>query len=310
MRDAFILRLTELAQEHSGLMLLTGDLGFGVLTSFRRDFPKQFVNVGVAEQNMTGLAAGLALEGKVVFTYSIGNFPTLRCLEQIRNDICYHGVNVKIVTVGGGFSYGPLGISHHATEDLSIMRALPDLTVVAPGDIWEAAQATDALFRLQGAAYLRLDKSFASETHASGDIFQLGKARVVREGRDVTLIAAGGILGEALNAARGLAREGIECRVISMHTLKPLDRDVIVAASRETGGIVTIEENTVLGGLGGAVAEACLELGAVPRWFHRIGLRSGFSCIVGSQAYLRQRYGMDAEAIQNAVLAGLRRGQV
>lgn len=309
MRDAFVRKLTELARQHDNLVLVTGDLGFGVLTAFGRDFPAQFLNVGVAEQNMTGVAAGLALEGKIVFTYSIGNFPTLRCLEQIRNGVCYHGLNVKIVSVGGGFSYGALGTSHHATEDLSIMRAIPELTVLAPGDPWEAAQATDALFRLPGAAYLRLDKSAAPETQRTGERFQLGKARVLREGRDVTLIAAGGIVGVALEAATGLSHEGIECRVLSMHTLKPMDGEAVAAAARETGGVVTIEENTVIGGLGGAVAEWCLETGEVPRWFHRVGLRAGFSCIVGSQAYLRKQYGMDASAIQDTVLSGLRRGR-
>src|SRR5438477_2359167 len=145
MRDQFVKTLTALAETNSLIMLVTGDLGFGVLTGFKERFPRQYLNVGVAEQNLTGLATGLALEGRVVFTYSIGNFPTLRCLEQIRNDVCYHNVDVKVVSIGAGFSYGPLGISHHATEDISILRALPNMTVVSPCDLWEVAEATRAL---------------------------------------------------------------------------------------------------------------------------------------------------------------------
>lgn len=301
MRDAFVRRLMVLAGQRPEVMLVTGDLGFGVLTGFKERFPRQYVNAGVAEQHMTGLATGLALSGKIVFTYSIANFSTLRCLEQIRNDACYHDADVKVVSVGGGFSYGALGISHHATEDLAIMRALPNITVLAPGDLWEAEEATEALVRTPGTAYLRLDKSSAPATARPGERFEIGKARVVREGGDVTLIAAGGVLGEALTAADLLIGSGISCRVVSMHTLKPLDLEAVAAACRETGGVVTVEEHTVDGGLGGAVAEACLEQDLRPGWFTRIGLREGFSCVVGSQPYLRARYGIDAERIAQEV---------
>jgi transketolase len=297
MRDTFVRTLTGLAQENPNIVLVTGDLGFGVLTKFQERLPKQFINAGVAEQNMTGLATGLALVGKIVFTYSIANFPILRCLEQIRNDACYHDANVKVVSIGGGFSYGPLGISHHATEDLSIMRALPNMTVVVPGDTWEVSEATKVLVRTNGTCYLRLDKSNAPLSHRPRESFELGRARVLREGGDITLIASGGILGEALAAADSLSQETLECRVVSMHTIKPLDTNAVRSACQDTGGIVTIEENTIIGGLGGAVAEACLENGFVPRCFHRIGLKAGFSRIVGSQTYLRKQYGMDREAI-------------
>src|SRR3954468_17255260 len=154
MRDAFTRRLEELAAQDPRIFLITGDLGFGVLDPFEKKFPKQYLNAGVAEQNMTGLATGLALEGRVVFTYSIGNFPTLRCLEQIRNDAAYHEANVKIIAIGGGFSYGALGMSHHATEDLAILRAIPGITVVAPGDDLETRGATRALVETPGTCYL------------------------------------------------------------------------------------------------------------------------------------------------------------
>jgi transketolase len=297
MRDAFVRRLTELAAADPRLILITGDLGFGVLTEFAQRYPSQFLNAGVAEQNMTGLATGLALEGRIVFTYSIANFATLRCLEQIRNDACYHDANVKIVAIGGGFSYGALGVSHHATEDLTILRALPELTVVAPGDDWEAEEATSAVVATPGACYLRLDRSRADCISRPGEVFRIGKARVLRDGTDLTLVSTGGMLGVVLGAADRLAAQRINCRVLSMHTLKPLDDAAIVAAAVETGGILTVEEHTVHGGLGGAVAECCLEAGTPPATFYRIGLRAGFSSVVGSQDYLRTYYGLDENSV-------------
>lgn len=297
MRKQFVQALASLAAADPKVFFITGDLGFGVMDDYAKRFPRQYLNVGVAEQNMVGVATGLALEGRTVFAYSIGNFPTLRCLEQIRNDALYHDANVKVVSIGGGFSYGPLGFSHHATEDLAILRALPGVTVVAPGDLWEAFEATQAVAHQPGVCYLRLDKSAAQSTPRTGECFTLGTARTLRDGDDVTLIAAGGILEEALQAADALREKGLQARVISMHTLFPLDEAAICRAARETGGIVTIEEHGVTGGLGGAVAETCLEQGAVPAFFHRIGLRGGLSTAVGSQSYLRQHYNMDAAAI-------------
>lgn len=301
MRKQFVKALASLAAADPKVFFITGDLGFGVMDDYAKRFPHQYLNVGVAEQNMLGVATGLALEGRTVFVYSIGNFPTLRCLEQIRNDALYHDANVKVVSIGGGFSYGPLGFSHHATEDLAILRALPGVTVVAPGDLWEAHEATQAVARQPGVCYLRLDKSAAQSSPRAGERFTLGSARTVRDGHDVTLIAAGGILEEALRAADALQERGLQARVISMHTVFPLDEAAICRAARETGGIVTIEEHGVTGGLGGAVAETCLSLGAVPAFFHRIGLRGGLSTAVGSQSYLRQHYHMDAAAILDVV---------
>jgi transketolase len=304
-RDAFVRTLTELAPQHPELLFLTGDLGFGVLNDFVARYPRQVLNVGVAEQNMTGLATGLALEGHTVFTYSIGNFPTLRCLEQVRNDICYHAANVKIVSVGSGMSYGAVGFSHHATEDLAILRSLPGLLIFSPGDLWEAAEATRHLVSHRGPAYLRLDKSWAPSTRLPGETFQPGCIRTVRHGSDVTLAATGGLLGEALLAADALAGQGILCRVISVHTVKPLDANALIAAARETGGIVSIEEHAVDGGLGGAIAETLMEAGVFPGFFVRMGLRNTFSSIVGSQKYLRTVYSLDAESIARTVSAKL-----
>src|SRR6266478_3691001 len=216
MRDHFIKRLGQLASSDKRIVLITGDLGFGVFNDYRRDFPDQFINAGVSEQNMTMLATGMALEGHIAFTYSIGNFPTLRCLEMIRNDAAYHGANVKVVCIGGGFSYGALGISHHATEDLAILRSLPGLKVVSPGDEWEVRQATRALVTTPGTCYLRLDKSKAPATHRAHDVFEIGVARRVHEGTDLTIAATGGILQVALEAADELAtRHKVQTRILS-----------------------------------------------------------------------------------------------
>ncbi|MEZ5943070.1 MAG: transketolase C-terminal domain-containing protein [Planctomycetaceae bacterium] len=310
MRDTFIKRLCELAEQDPAIMLITGDLGFKVLDEFRERFPKQFLNAGIAEQNMTGLATGLALEGYTVFTYSIANFTFMRCLEQIRNDAAYHDCNVNVVSVGGGFSYGSLGISHHATEDLTIMRSLPNVEVLVPCDNWETTELTTEIANRPGVSYLRLDKSTAGETQRPGETFAYGKARVLRDGTDVTLAGTGGIVGDVLKAADALAQEGISARVLSLHTVKPLDTDTLATACRETGGLITVEEHTIEGGLGGAVAEALLEQGARPGFFHRVGLRAGFSSTVGSQEYLRSVYELDAEAIADAVRQRVGRRQL
>jgi transketolase len=302
-RDAFVDRLIEEAKADPRVMLLTGDLGFGVLTRFEDALPRQFLNAGVAEQDMTMLATGLALEGRIVFTYSIANFPVLRCLEMVRNDAAYHGADVKVVSIGAGFSYGALGISHHATEDIAVMRSMPDVTCVVPGDLWEAAEATSALVRTPGTCYLRLDKSHAPTMPAEGERFQLGRARRLRDGGDVAILGCGGVLGEALKAAEELAGHGVSARVVSHHTVKPIDRDSLVRDARECGGLVTVEEHTVDGGFGSAVLEALADEGAWPRAFRRVGLRAGFSSEVGSQEHLRRVYGIDAGSIVQAALA-------
>jgi transketolase len=300
MRDAFLKKITELAAIDKDVVLLTADLGFGVFENFESKFPGQYFNVGVAEQNMTGLAAGLALEGKKVITYSIGNFATLRCLEQIRNDGCYHDLNITIVASGGGFSYGSLGMSHHTTEDIAILRALPAMSVVAPGTVWEAGEATEALIKSNGIGYLRLDKTVADEN--STHLFSLGGSIKYRAGKDVTLLTTGGILRDVVLAAELLQEQGIDAGVVSMHSVKPIDKSAIVTAANETGGIVTIEEHNLDGGLGSAVAEVCMDNGIVPKIFLRIGLNNRYSSVVGSQDYLKAYYKMDASAIVKRVL--------
>src|SRR5439155_22893402 len=214
MRNAFFGTMLALAEHDERVMLVVGDLGFGVVEPFASRFPARFVNVGVAEQNMTGIAAGLALSGKIVFTYSIANFASLRCLEQIRNDVCYHNANVKVVAVGGGLAYGALGSTHHATEDLAIMRTLPRMVVVAPGDPVEAELLTRAIAREAGPCYMRLGRAGERVVHPRHTPLQVGKAIVVRDGSDLTLISTGALLWTAVQVAEQLARDlHVESRV-------------------------------------------------------------------------------------------------
>ena len=306
MRDHFIQRLGELVLQDPNILLITGDLGFGVFNDFRENYPANFINVGVAEQQMTGLATGLALEGKTTFTYSIANFATLRCLEQIRNDAAYHGANVNVVCIGGGFSYGALGISHHATEDLAILRSIPDITVVAPCGHWETMAATAAIAQEPGTAYLRLDKSAGDDSAiTAGESFTLGRARILRPGTDCAIITTGGILEEVQKAVAELSTKNIAARVISMHTIKPIDVETVMAAATETNALITVEEHTVNGGLGSAVLEVLADHEQFTRVL-RIGLESGFSSIVGSQQYLRQLYKLDAASIAQRTIEFLK----
>jgi transketolase len=306
MRDAFIRALTEIAEADPRVVLVNGDLGFGVLTKFIAERGDQYINAGVAEQNMTAVACGMALEGAKAYTYSIGNFTTLRCLEQLRNDVCYHEADVVAVAIGGGFSYGQLGMSHFAIEDLAILRALPNMTVVAPSDPWQAYALTKQIHARGGPTYLRIDKDQAGLPDAAGDV-TLGVPRTVREGTDAVIFSIGGILVEALAAAATLASEGVDVRIVDVHTLKPLDEAAIVAAC-DSGVIVTVEEHSVMGGLGSAIAEVCLSHGVATRAFARVGLKDLYPTVVGDQRYLRRAYGMDAAAIADAVREGLNRG--
>ena len=301
MRDHFISSLTEIAQKNNNIILITGDLGFGVLDNFIEKYPKQFINTGVAEQNMTGIASGLGMDGKTVFTYSIGNFNTLRCLEQIRNDACYHNSNVNIVSVGGGFSYGALGYSHHATEDIAIMRAIPNLRVFSPCDFWEIQEITKQVVELGGVNYIRIDKSSAGNTRKNDEDFIVGKGRVLTDGTDLTIIATGGIVELALEAQKKLNLSGISCKVVSMHTIKPIDKNLIIDCVKNTGALVTLEEHSLIGGLGSAVSEILMQESVYPKRFKMMGLDSSFSTIVGSQSYLRKYNNLDTSSIIKCV---------
>lgn len=305
MRDTFVKTLIEEAKKDSNIELLTGDLGFGVLKPYFEQLPNQFTNAGIAEQSMTGIAAGMALCGKIVFTYSIGNFPTLRCIEQIRNDCAYPHANVKIVCVGGGFVYGSLGMSHQATEDIAIMRALPEVTVVCPGDLVEAAEATKAIAHIPGTVYLRLGRGGEKRIHDKIENFQIGKAIKIQDSKDdcdkkVALFSTGAILDEATDAAKMLEQTGIGVEEYSFHTVKPIDKDVILDCAKRYDYIVTVEEHNVVGGFASAVSEVITDFDEKAKLI-KIGLNDEYCSKVGNQKYLRAQYGMVAEDIVNKV---------
>lgn len=300
MRSKFNETLLELAQDDPRIHMVLADIGYGEIEPFAEAFPERFYNVGVAEQNMTGVACGLAMEGNIAVTYSIANFPTLRPLEFIRNDVCYHNANVKIVIIGGGMAYGPLGISHHSTEDLAILRALPNIVVVAPSDFAEADAACRAMIAHDGPVYFRCGYKNEPAIHAGPINFAFGKVLTVCDGSDATIIYTGTVGYNAKLAAEALRAEGIACRVVSMHTVKPIDVQAVLAAA-ETGAIVTLEEHNLCGGLGSAVAEVLMDhhAGDVP--FRRIAIPDENVTAVGSQDWLRKRYGMDADSVAQTV---------
>jgi transketolase len=300
MRNTFVKTLLEIAKKDKNVLIVTGDLGFGVLKPFWDELPDQIINAGIAEQNMTSVAAGLAMSGKTVITYSIGNFPTLRCLEQIRNDCAYHNANVKVVCVGGGFVYGSLGMSHHATEDLAVLRALPNVTVMAPGDLVEAECATRAMCQEHGTFYLRLGRGGEQRIHDKIENFAIGKAVKVSEGKDVAVFSTGAIFSEVAKAGETLAKDCITPTVYTFPTIKPIDKDAILSCARTHKAIITVEEHNLSGGFGSAVAEVLADAGAGTKLI-RIGLGDVYSSIVGTQDYLRTQYGIDADHIVSAV---------
>ena len=304
MRDTFVRTLIALAKENPNIELITGDLGFGVLKPFWERLPDQFINAGIAEQNMTSAAAGMALEGKTVFTYSIGNFPTLRCLEQIRNDCAYHGANVKIVCVGGGFVYGSLGMSHHATEDIAVMRALPGVAVLCPGDLVEAEEATKAIAKYPGTCYLRLGRGGEKRIHDHIDNFEIGKAIKIHDGEKIAIFSTGAIFEEVADAEAILAEHDIYPAVYTFPTVKPIDRAAIVRCAADFDMIVTVEEHNIVGGFGSAVAEVLAELPERASLL-RIGIHDTYSSIVGSQKYLRSQFGLNSGGIATQVLEAL-----
>ncbi len=301
MRDTFVKTLIELAKEDKNIELITGDLGFGVLKPFWETLPDQFINAGIAEQNMTSLAAGMALEGKTVFTYSIGNFPTLRCIEQIRNDCAYHNANVKIVCIGGGFVYGSLGMSHQATEDLAIMRALPDVSVFAPGDIYETIAITKAITEYKGTCYLRLGRGGERAIH-NGPLtdYEIGKAIKIHNGKRIAIFSTGAIFDEVLIAYNQLHELGIEPAVYTFPTVKPIDTETITNIASEFDLIVTCEEHNIIGGFGSAVSEVLCEFDAHPRLL-KIGVPDKYCTFVGDQKFLRKQFGLDGISIANNI---------
>lgn len=307
MRTTFIDTLCALAEQDERIWLLTGDLGFSVLERFFERFPKRFINVGVAEQNMTGIAAGLALSGNIVFTYSIANFPIVRCLEQIRNDVCYHNLNVKIVAVGGGMAYGSAGYTHHAIEDLALMSILPNMTVIAPSDSVETRLAVSAIVKHDGPCYLRLGKNGGKIIHTIEPNFEIGKAITLTEGKDITLISTGEMLGIIMQARAVLTSKGFSVRVLSMPTVSPLDIEAVFCAAAQTGHLISVEEHG-RGGLGTAIAET-LVMSQEKFFFEAINTKAPLIHLVGSQQYLQEQNGLSVENVVNKAIKLLKKNE-
>ena len=304
MRAAFVRGLTAAARQDPRVLLLTSDLGFKIFDEFAREFPGRFLNVGVAESNMMGVAAGLALDGMRPFAYSIAPFATLRCLEQVRNDVCYHQAAVTIVGVGGGYSYGPNGPTHHALEDIAVMRVLPNMTVLCPGDPVEAEAAVCAAAAQGSPVYLRIGRAGDPAMHRGPVRFEIGRALTLREGRDCALVSTGNILPLAVEVSDRLRERSVSCRVLSMHTVKPLDEAALRACVEETRALFTIEEHSRIGGLGSAIAEWSA-MNRVPGPRCLFGAEDRFASTTGSQAYLRALNGLTVEKVVASIAAQL-----
>jgi len=306
MRSAFINTLTRMAKRNPDIFLLTGDLGYSVIEGFQKEFRERFFNAGVAEANMAGIAAGLALSGKTVFMYSIVPFVTMRCFEQVRNDICIQNLKVRIIGAGGGLCYGSAGPTHHSIEDISIMRSLPNMTVICPGDPLEAELAVRRSENYPGPLYIRLGKSKEPAVHSCIQGFKIGKGILVRKGRDIAIIATGNMLHTALQVSGGLCRKGISASLISMHTVKPIDKEIIRSVALKAKAIFTIEEHSIIGGLGSAVSEVLAEANRKV-YFRRIGLPDAYPKDIGSQEYLRSRLGLSVNDIEKRILEAYRK---
>ena len=301
MRDSFITELKKQAENNEKIILITADLGFKIFDAFKQDLPNQFINVGVAEQNMTEVASGLALEGFKVFTYSIGNFSTLRCLEQIRNDICYHELDITVVSSGAGFSYGQLGISHFATEDLAIMSALPNMSVFVPADAWESTLITKYLIKTKGPKYLRIDKSEGGSASKKDIKFEDG-FREICKGQRIIIISIGGILEEAIKTKEILKKENYEISILSVFKMKDLNEKKLISIIRNFDHIITLEEHTLMGGLFSRISEICIDNKFMPKSIIRFGIPDAFPKVVGSQSYLRNYYGIDSKSLTQEIL--------
>jgi len=304
MRKAFINKLLELAEENENIFLLCGDLGFSILEKFKDKFPKRFLNMGVAEQNMIGVAAGLALSGKTVFVYSIIPFLTMRCFEQIRNDLCYQNLNVKLIGVGEGLSYGSAGATHHSLCDIAIMRALPNMKIFVPGDHFETERVAEIAVSSQGPAYIRLGKSHEPEIYLEPPHFNISEGIVLRNGDDITIFTMGNMLYNSKLAVDKLSERNIDARLISMPTIKPFDKNIISKAAKETKAIFTIEEHSLIGGLGSIVAEVLAE-SEDKILFKKIALPDKFCNEIGSQEYLREKKGLSVTKIVDYILKEL-----
>lgn len=294
--EVFSETLLSLAIENRNVLAVTSDSrGSGKLMPFAANLPDRLIEVGIAEQNLVGVAAGLASTGKIVYAVSPASFLSARALEQIKNDVCYSDRPVKLIGISAGVSYGALGSTHHATHDLAALRAIQNISIVAPADNFETAEAIQAAAQMASPVYIRFGKRPMYHLHGPQAEFVIGKSMIVREGTDVTFIATGETVYHALMAAEAMEADGLSCRVISMHTVKPLDIEAVLLAASETRAIVTVEEHSICGGLGEACAGVLMQAGlSVP--FKIVGLPDEYT-VTGSQVEIFEHYGISAEGL-------------
>lgn len=305
MRNAFAEEITHLAKTDKRIVLLSGDIGNKLFDEFKKVDADRFYNCGIAEANMMSMAAGLSLSGLRSIVYTITPFTTTRCFEQIRVDVCYHNAPVIIVGTGSGLSYADLGPTHHSLEDLAILRTLPGMRVIAPCDSTELRLALKEGLNGDTPVYIRIGKKGEPKIHATELDFKIGKAIKIREGKNVSIIAAGTIMREALDAVEILASEGISASLASMHTIKPLDTEYLQNAASNSKLLVTVEEHGLIGGLGGAVSEWRSEQNiTVPHI--SFGTPDEFMHEVGSQNYARKKYGLTSDNIVSKILKHFR----
>jgi transketolase len=299
-RDSFEDTLRELAAQDKRIVAVVNDsVGSSKLTQFGKEFPNRLINVGIAEQNMIGVGAGLANGGLIPFVSGAAPFLTGRALEQIKADVAYSNTNVKLCGMSSGMAYGELGPTHHSIEDMAWLRAIANLTVIVPADPVETRQAVEVAASTVGPMFLRISRLPVPIVHDDSYRFQIGKAARLRDGNDITLIANGVLVAQALEAAELLAARGIQARVLNMSTARPLDKEAVLAAASETGGIVTAEEHTIFGGLGSAVAEVVVTNQPVPM---RILGVPGVFAPTGSASWLLQHFHLTAQGIYEAAL--------
>lgn len=301
-RESYGNALVELGKKHDNLVVLDADLAAATKTgTFKKVFPERHIDCGIAEANMMGIAAGLAASGMVPFASSFAMFASGRAYEQVRNSIAYPHLNVKIGASHAGISVGEDGATHQCIEDIALMRAIPGMTVINPSDDVEAKAAVVAAYELDGPVYLRFGRLAVPVINDRPDYkFELGKGVVLREGKDVTIVATGLCVASALEAAEKLAADGIDAKLINIHTIKPLDEELIIAAAIETGKVVTVEEHSVIGGLGSAVCD-CLSANA-PTKVLKVGVNDVFG-ESGSAAKLLEKYGLDGDGVYRSVKA-------
>ncbi|MEI0842791.1 transketolase C-terminal domain-containing protein [Brachyspira pilosicoli] len=294
MRKTFINTLIECAKKDESIFVLVGDLGFSVFEEFASLFPDRYINVGVAEQNMTGIAAGLAYEGYKLITYSIGNFNTLRCFEQIRNDVCYHNLNVKIVSVGAGFSYGSQGYTHFAIEDIAAMRLLPNMRVYSPSTINEIEFVTKQLFTENSPCYVRIGSSALNLDYE----IKKDKINVIKEGKDILILVTGNILSNVIEASKLLEEKGVNACIASVYSLEPFDADFLKEKIKDIKKIITVEEHGI-GGLYSILSEALINDDVKVKGLYILKDACKYA---DSQNYMRERYKLNTNNIKNIIL--------